>query len=495
MSTTDWISALDFGAVGDGITDDTAAIQDFVNALVVAGRKGYISAGRYRITSRINITGSCDIYGDGWQDLRDYTGPTTRDWSQAFPRGTIIYQDYTAATDQYGFYVTGNSVTIRDLEFEQNQGDPDSGSWTPVVGPWAIYSYTAPYYNQGGSSMMCYNIMLRNCYNGICIQGSARGILEKIFGQPINVGISVTQNGDVLRVRDIHFGWPFWSSSSQVFDNQLANTIGIQLGRVDNPNLESIFTFHCRIGIQFYVDTTPDLGGQTSQCCGSNWGFDDGIYGVYMQDSVDIKVTNLYIYCRSGTTPPSCCILAVNTLGSSYEIKALLSNLDLNGADTNAIFLANAGQCVISGITLRSWNGSNSGFSAIRTSAANIQISDPNTIGSSGNGASIFETDGTGTVSGYYDQQQTTQFSMVIVTGTCDSSGQATFPPPSSMSDPTAMGLQIQCFYASSTDNAMLPMSTVFLSTSEVAFNGGSSAAGRPFRATIIYAPRAIAGW
>jgi len=52
------VSVKDFGAVGDGITDDTTAIQAAVNALSAAGVGGtvYLPAGTYKVTSNITIT-------------------------------------------------------------------------------------------------------------------------------------------------------------------------------------------------------------------------------------------------------------------------------------------------------------------------------------------------------------------------------------------------------------------------------------------------------
>jgi hypothetical protein len=56
-----YISVKDFGATGDGTTDDTAAIQAAINA----GHSIYIPAGTYRITSTLTAPSGTWLQGDG----------------------------------------------------------------------------------------------------------------------------------------------------------------------------------------------------------------------------------------------------------------------------------------------------------------------------------------------------------------------------------------------------------------------------------------------
>ncbi|WP_250625787.1 glycoside hydrolase family 55 protein [Pinirhizobacter soli] len=56
------VSVKDFGAIGDNVTDDTAAIQKAIDASV--GRTVYFPPGQYKITAAINVTkGTTKIYG------------------------------------------------------------------------------------------------------------------------------------------------------------------------------------------------------------------------------------------------------------------------------------------------------------------------------------------------------------------------------------------------------------------------------------------------
>ena len=62
-----YVNAKDYGAVGDGITDDTIAIKNALLGAIEKGLKLYVPAGVYRINDKVNITDKSyiEMYGDG----------------------------------------------------------------------------------------------------------------------------------------------------------------------------------------------------------------------------------------------------------------------------------------------------------------------------------------------------------------------------------------------------------------------------------------------
>lgn len=58
----DVVSVKDFGAVGDGVADDTAAIQAALNA---SSSAVYVPIGSYKLTSKLSIPANSRLYGDG----------------------------------------------------------------------------------------------------------------------------------------------------------------------------------------------------------------------------------------------------------------------------------------------------------------------------------------------------------------------------------------------------------------------------------------------
>lgn len=57
----DLVSVKDFGAVGDGTTDDTAAFQ----AAIICGRAVWVPAGDYLITEKLTVSGRAQFFGEG----------------------------------------------------------------------------------------------------------------------------------------------------------------------------------------------------------------------------------------------------------------------------------------------------------------------------------------------------------------------------------------------------------------------------------------------
>jgi len=95
------VSVKDFGAVGDGVTDDTTAIQDAIDAFSATGATIFLPAGTYKVTSTLNIQSSyISLVGDG--------------------RGTTIIESASAINDV--IYLQGLSSpgiynnTLRDFD-------------------------------------------------------------------------------------------------------------------------------------------------------------------------------------------------------------------------------------------------------------------------------------------------------------------------------------------------------------------------------------------
>lgn len=142
-----WVNVTNYGAVGDGVTDDTPAIQNAINSLTNGGTV-YIPAGTYLLkgdnpgekdgTSALNITQpGITFRGDGASSILLQTNYTT----------TLIYAHFPG---------TGANLILENLKL---QGDTSSA--------WVTVSNLLDYHD--GSLLFCSGVQakgitLRNVY-------------------------------------------------------------------------------------------------------------------------------------------------------------------------------------------------------------------------------------------------------------------------------------------------------------------------------------------
>jgi len=106
----DVVSVKDFGAVGDGITDDTAAIHAAINAVLSRNGAVHFPAGKYRVTSGYtnSTSNSVTIYGDGF----DYAASTS-----ANSDSSCVILDSTNANSFFYSQTGVNNLTVENMQF------------------------------------------------------------------------------------------------------------------------------------------------------------------------------------------------------------------------------------------------------------------------------------------------------------------------------------------------------------------------------------------
>ena len=101
------VSVKDFGAVGDGVTDDTAAIQDAIDAFP-NGVTIYFPRGTYRVTAQIVVNTKVSLLGDGIAS-ENGTGST-------FRGATCILRDFTGSDATVA--MNGDCCTIDNIDVD-----------------------------------------------------------------------------------------------------------------------------------------------------------------------------------------------------------------------------------------------------------------------------------------------------------------------------------------------------------------------------------------
>ena len=117
------VNVKDFGAVGDGVTDDTAAINSAIEAQKTNGGAVYVPAGTYKIASTITLRRNVPFIGDGSTSVTfEYSGS-----SFAMQVGDAAFRQTSDGTRQgwtlKGFKLTGTSSASAGLFLCNCHGD------------------------------------------------------------------------------------------------------------------------------------------------------------------------------------------------------------------------------------------------------------------------------------------------------------------------------------------------------------------------------------
>ncbi|HEV2891423.1 MAG TPA: glycosyl hydrolase family 28-related protein [Frankiaceae bacterium] len=313
-------------AVGDGVADDTASIN---NALTAAGGAGggivYLPPGQYKISNTLNVPGAVWLHGVGWVPNE-----------AAIPAGSVLFGTNPAAPM---VRMNGRGAHISDIAFRQTQNPAVPTAYQPAI-------------SVAASDACVERVFLYNVYDGIFMipgAGLGRLIVRHVHGQPLHYGIRINGATDVVKITDIHF-WPYTGTGSWT----QANGIGILSERNDNPHLSNIFCFGYSVGVKL----TNTGSGPTLRLRMSNADFDACGTGLLMDSGCTAQVSNFTA--GSGTA-------GVNVGGNSV---LQLVNCRVSSVTTNGIRVTGGAQCYVDNVIIEGWNGSGAGFPGIENSGA-----------------------------------------------------------------------------------------------------------------------------
>lgn len=161
----DVVSVKNYGALGDGVTNDAAAFQAACTALGVAGGTLYIPRGRYRINSTINVPRKVRIMGAGMDSTI----------LQPMFAGTVFKVDLTAFTPFPG---------SPDASVGWNDFQIDCVDQTDVIGIECIHCRFTN----------CANLKFKGCATNIRIDRGRNHSITTIFSE----GTSTLKAGNLV---------------------------------------------------------------------------------------------------------------------------------------------------------------------------------------------------------------------------------------------------------------------------------------------------------
>lgn len=202
------INAQDFGAKGDGVTDDTAAIQAAIDAAAKGSKVCHLPAGNYLISNSLVIPGYVLLLGEGsrWENTNTAISVKKNGFPAirltAFWAGVkglhIVYPDNTNVTNPTKYppaiQVEAGHATVEDINF--------SLAWDGISTP------------EGGAN-------------------AGQSQFRNITGFTHNVGIRLHGPVDVVRIEDVHWFVPHGVDAFGGSPYYMKNRVGFEIGNVD----------------------------------------------------------------------------------------------------------------------------------------------------------------------------------------------------------------------------------------------------------------------
>jgi len=241
---SDIYNVKEFGAKGDGNTDDTEIIQ---KALNIAGEKNggivFLPIGSYLIKGNLIVPENVTLEGI-WR--APFRGEPTKAGS------VLLAISGKGEADGAPFIRVNTSSTLKGFAVfypEQTKTDP------PIPYPWTIQC------NGAADDVSLIDLTLINPYKAIDFGTfpAGRHKIKNIHAYPLYRGLYINQCYDVGRIEDIHF-WPFWdlNPNSPLWKFTQREGIAFIIGKTDGEMGYNLFSIFYSIGMQFIAGPIYD---------------------------------------------------------------------------------------------------------------------------------------------------------------------------------------------------------------------------------------------
>ncbi len=300
-----------FGAVGDGVTDDTDAIE----AALATGKAVYIPNGTYMV-KRLDIPSGAHLYGNGVN--------------------TVIKLINNAVEYQYPIYINNvSNVLVENLVVDANNDNQTADvtlygiciykSHNITIRNCEIKYATADGLKIGHPDMMCSNVVVENCY----IHGNARNEVSLLYCANVTFRDCRISGNNTSAVVDLELHASGNSIKNVTFDNCeiIATGEGVKiLSNEWTTTYEKIVFTNCRIQAKIYIKKFDGVTIEKCQCA----------KGVELIGCKDIVLRLLRIY--GGTNGVY-----------AYDLCNNLKVIDCDVVGTNGVLVQNSDNVAING--------------------------------------------------------------------------------------------------------------------------------------------------
>jgi hypothetical protein len=238
--TFDLYSVLEFGAKGDGKTDDTAAFQKALDAATHAGGGAVLAPrGNYFFAGHLTVPNAVTLKGV-WESVPSHVGIRNPGQPKPTEDGTtFLVTESRGKEDGPPFITLSHNSTLKGVVLYYPEQDPAD---EPAPYPYSIA--------MRGKNPAVLAVELLNPYNGIDAAHNERHLIRDVQGQPLRRGIYVDNIMDIGRIEDVHFN-PWWSMKPKLFHWQQEHGEAFIFGRSDWQYVFNTFCFGYNIGYKF----------------------------------------------------------------------------------------------------------------------------------------------------------------------------------------------------------------------------------------------------
>jgi hypothetical protein len=244
------LSVMDFGAVPDGYTDNTAAFTKALKA-VAAGGGGivHVPTGRYSFSGSIVFPKETALHGTA-SYAPSHAG--IRDRNKEKPEYKTVFLVRSGANNKSAapFIQLNTNCALRGVCIyypEQMVDKPE-----PITYPFAI--------QMRGNNPAVIDVELLNPYDGIDASNNQRAIIRNVHGQPLHMGIFVDGIYDIGRIENVHWN-PWWSLNTPIYEWQRKNGVGFSFGKSDWHYVVNTFCFGYHVGYKFFEGERGPMNG------------------------------------------------------------------------------------------------------------------------------------------------------------------------------------------------------------------------------------------
>ncbi|MDF2537626.1 MAG: S-layer protein [Herbinix sp.] len=276
-STSLLYNILDYGAVADGKTDNTAAFQTALNEAQITGGVVYVPAGWYRFNNSITIPSGVELRG-----------------SYAVPCHTLgggsVLQPFGGKGDEEGtpFVIMEADSVVNGLLVHYPEQDPTY----PVAYPWSIQAQ--------GNYCRIINTVFVNSWLGLDLgtYGSENHYVSYISGAPIRCGVFIGNNSKEGWIENVQYNPHYWYRSSlpnkpknetwkSFWHNQIKYLDAFKFGYNEQVHLLGTFVFAAKHGLYL---TMQEGKGTSGTFIGH--GTDGGENGLYIDGAGEVDFIN-----------------------------------------------------------------------------------------------------------------------------------------------------------------------------------------------------------